>query len=293
MSHSLRGKTVFITGASRGIGRAIALRCAKDGANIAIVSKTTEPHPKLPGTIFTVAKEVEDAGGRALPLECDVRSEEQVRKAVEATVAKFGGIDILVNNASAIWFRPTLDVPMKKYDLMHQVNGRGTFLCSQACLPYLKKSAEQGRNPHILMLSPPLDMRPKWFAPAVAYAMSKYNMSMVALGLSEEVRSDGIAVNALWPRTAIATAAIEFISGPESLDGCRTVDIMSDAAHVIFTSDAKKCTGNFFIDDTLLRTRGVTDFSKYTVNPGKPLIIDFFVEAEDLGGDANTLRPKL
>jgi len=289
VSVSLRGKTVFITGASRGIGRAIALRVARDGANVVICAKTVQPHPKLPGTIFSVAKEVEEAGGRGLAIECDIRDENQVTKAVSQAVEVFGGIDILVNNASAIWFQPTLQTPMKRYDLMHSINGRGTFCCCQAALPHLKKSAQAGRNPHILNLSPPLDMQPKWFAPALGYAMSKFNMSLVALGLAEELKEDGVAVNALWPRTAIATAAIEFISGKETLNGCRTSDIMSDAAHAIFTSPSRQCTGNFFIDETLLRQRGVTDFNKYACAPGHPLVIDFFVD--DTEGGLQPLQP--
>jgi len=279
---SLLGKTLFITGASRGIGRAIALRAAKDGANVVIAAKTTVPHPKLPGTIFTVAKEIETAGGKALPVECDIRDESQVQKAVQAAVEKFGGIDILVNNASAIWFQPTLNTPMKRYDLMHQINGRGTFLCSQACIPHLKKSAEAGRNPHILMLSPPLDIKEKWFTPSLAYTMSKYNMSMVAYGLSAELRDDGIAVNTLWPKTAIATAAVEWLSGQEILKGCRSADIMSDAAYAILTSQARKCTGNFFIDESLLRSKGVKNFDKYALDLSQPLVLDFFVEDDSM-----------
>jgi len=292
---SLRGKTVFITGASRGIGRAIALRCAREGANVVIAAKTSQPHPKLPGTIHTVAAEVVAAGGHALPLECDVRVEEQVQRAVEAAVERFGGIDILVNNASAIWPRPIQDTPMKRYDLIHTVNGRATFLCSQVRLPYLERSARAGRNPHVLMISPPIGgiTDPRWFAGMVAYAMSKYNMSLVALGLAEELRPLGIAVNALWPRTAVATAAIEFISGAESLDGCRKPEIMADAAFYVLSSPASTTTGGFFIDDSVLLAAGVSRaaLEAYAVKPGAPLVLDYFVD--DDGSDMRALRSRM
>lgn len=281
---AFRGRTVFITGASRGIGHSIALRLAKDGANIAIIAKTAEPHPKLPGTIFSVAKEIEAAGGKALPLPTDIRNEDQVAAAVKKTVDTFGGIDILINNASAIWLKGTAETPMKRYDLMNQINARGTYCCSHLCLPYLKESAKKGRNPHILNLSPPLSMKPKWFKNHVAYTMAKYGMSMCVLGMSEEFKEDGIAVNALWPRTGIATAAIEWISGQDSLDTCRKVEIMSDAAYYILKRDAKNPanTGNFFIDDEVLLSEGYTDkdLDKYAVKPGTPLMIDFFLDEE-------------
>ena len=269
----LKGKTLFITGASRGIGKAIALRAAADGANIAIAAKTAEPHPKLPGTIYTAAEEIEAAGGRALPLITDVRSEEKVQAAVQKTVETFGGIDILVNNASAISLTPTLATPMKRFDLMHQVNVRGTFLCSQACLPFLK----QAHNPHILVLAPPLNMDKRWFAGHVAYTMSKYGMSMCVLGMAEEFRGDGIAVNALWPRTGIATAAMQMLGGKAVLDQCRTTDIMADSAHEILTRDSSSCSGNFFLDEDLLRSVGVEDMDVYSVVPGAQLVADFFV----------------
>ena len=271
---TLRGKTLFITGASRGIGKAIAVRAAQDGANIAIAAKTAEPHPKLPGTIYTAAQEVEAAGGKALPLVCDIRAEEQIAEAVKKTVAAFGGIDILVNNASAINLTPTLQTPMKRFDLMWGVNARGTVLCSQACIPHLKKSA----NPHILTLSPPLNMNPQWFKNHTAYTMSKYGMSMCVLGMAEELRDDGIAVNALWPRTVIATAALSMLGGMVNPDNCRTPEVLSDAAHVILTRDSRCCTGNFYIDEDVLHEAGVTDFGKYAVKPGEPLATDLFLD---------------
>lgn len=270
---NLRGKTLFITGASRGIGLAIGLRAARDGANVVIAAKTDKAHPKLPGTIYTAAAEIEAAGGRALPLVVDIRFEDQVYSAVEQAVLRFGGIDILVNNASAISLTGTLDTPMKRYDLMMGVNTRGTFLCSQACLPHLKKAA----NPHILMLSPPLDMRPKWFAPHVAYTMAKYGMSLCVLGMAEEFRTDGIAVNGLWPRTIIATAALQVIPGAEAERG-RTPEIVADAAWQILTRDSRSTTGNFFIDDEVLADAGITDLSRYAVSQGKPLRADVFVD---------------
>lgn len=271
---SLKGKTLFITGASRGIGLAIALRAARDGANIAIAAKTAEAHKHLPGTIYTAADEIEKAGGKALPLMVDIRSEELVQDAVEKTVARFGGIDICVNNASAISLTGTEATEMKRWDLMHQINARGTFLVSKTCIPYLRKAA----NPHVLMLSPPLDMSAKWFAPHVAYTMAKFGMSLCVLGMSEEFRGDGIAFNALWPRTAIATAAVEFaLGGDAMMKASRTPDILADAAQLILTKPARTFTGNFIIDDTFLWENGVTDFEKYRVDRSQKLIPDFFV----------------
>ena len=272
---TLKDKTLFITGASRGIGLAIALRAARDGANIAIAAKTAEPHPKLEGTIHTAAAAIEKAGGKALALTCDIRDEAQVADAVAKTVAAFGGIDICINNASAISLTRTADTDMKRYDLMHGVNGRGTFLVSRTCIPHLKKSA----NPHILMLSPPLDMRAKWFAPHVAYTIAKYNMSLCVLGLSAELARDGIAVNALWPRTTIATAAVNnLLGGDKLMRMSRTPDIMGEAAHLILTQPAKSFTGKFCIDDTTLHSLGgVSDFEAYRVDKSQPLAADFFV----------------
>ncbi len=271
---TLQGKTLFITGASRGIGLAIALRAARDGANIAIAAKTAEPHPKLEGTIYTAAKEIEKAGGKALPIACDIRFEEQVQAAVAQTVKHFGGLDICVNNASAISLSPSTATDMKRYDLMHGINARGTFLVSKTCIPHLKK----GKNPHILMLSPPLDMNVKWFTPHVAYSMAKFNMSIIALGLSGELKSDGIAVNTLWPRTTIATAAVKNLLGGDALMRMsRSPEIMADAAHLILTQDAKSFTGRFCIDDTLLYEHGARDFEKYRVDPSSDLAPDFFV----------------
>ena len=270
---NLGGKTLFITGASRGIGLAIGLRAARDGANVVIAAKTEKAHPKLLGTIYTAAAEIEAAGGRALPLVVDIRFEDQVYGAVEQAVSHFGGIDILVNNASAISLTGTMETPMKRYDLMMGVNTRGTFLCSQACLPHLKKAA----NPHILMLSPPLNMRAKWFSPHVAYTMAKYGMSMSVLGMAEEFRGAGIGVNALWPRTIISTAALQVIPGAEAEHG-RTPEIVADAAWQILTRDARSTTGNFFIDDEVLAAAGATDLSRYAVSPGKALREDLFVD---------------
>lgn len=270
---TLRNKTLFISGGSRGIGLAIARRAAADGANIAIAAKTDQPHPKLAGTIHTAAEEIEAAGGRALPIVCDIRDEAMVRAAVDQTAEHFGGIDICINNASAISLTNTLDTPMKRYDLMHQINTRGTYLVSRTCIPYLK----QADNPHVLNLAPPLDMRAKWFGPHVAYTMAKYGMSMCVLGMAAEFADDGIAFNALWPRTAIATAAIELIAGKEGLRGCRKPEIMADAAHAILTRDAKSFTGQFCLDDLILHEQGVTDFSHYAVDPTQPLMPDFFV----------------
>lgn len=270
----LKDKTLFITGASRGIGLAIAKRAAADGARIAIAAKTTKPHPKLSGTIHSAAEEIEAAGGTALALKVDIRDEAQVAAAVEKTVEKFGGIDICINNASAIQLTGTLETEMKRYDLMHQVNGRGTFLVSKACLPHLLKAD----NPHILNISPPLDLSVKWFAPHVAYTMAKYAMSLCVLGMAAEFRERGVAVNALWPRTAIATAAIaNIVGGDDMMKACRTPQILADAAHVILTRPAREFTGNFCIDDTLLAANGVTDFDQYRVDPSHDLAPDFFV----------------
>jgi citronellol/citronellal dehydrogenase len=271
---SLRGKTLFITGASRGIGLAIALRAARDGANVAIVAKTTEPHPKLEGTIFTAAKEIEAAGGKALPIACDIRNDDQVAAAVAKTVETFGGIDICVNNASAINLTGTEQLDMKRYDLMHGINTRGTFLVSKLCIPHLKKAA----NPHVLNLSPPLNMETRWFAPHVAYTMAKFGMSMCVLGMAGEFKSAGIAFNALWPRTTIATAAISnLLGGQQMMKASRKPEIMGDAAYVIFNRPARECTGNFFIDDEVLISSGKTDLSEYAVDPSQKLMPDFFV----------------
>lgn len=270
---TLAGKTLFITGASRGIGLAIALRAARDGANVAIAAKSGVPNPKLPGTIHTAAAEVEAAGGKALALKTDIRDEEQVHAAAAQAAEHFGGIDIVVNNASAIWLAGTEDTPMKRFDLMHQVNTRGTFLVTQACLPYLKKAA----NPHVLMLSPPPNLDPKWFAPHTAYTIAKYGMSLCVLGMSAEFAPLGIAVNALWPRTVIATAAIGMIDGVKP-EHCRTPDIVADAAHAILTRPARDYTGHFAIDDEVLREAGVTDFGHYAVRPGSHLLPDLFLD---------------
>jgi len=273
-NRSLKGKTLFITGASRGIGLAIGLRAARDGANIVIAAKTAEPHPKLPGTIHTAAADIEKAGGRALACVVDVRSEDQIKSAVDAAVAKFGGIDVLVNNASAISLTGTVETPMKRYDLMHHINTRGTYACSQACIPHLLKA----ENPHVLNLSPPLDMKEKWFAPHTAYTMAKFGMSMCVLGMAGEFRQAGIAFNALWPRTVIATAAVQnLLGGDATIRGSRSPEIMADAAYEIVTRPSRQCTGNFFIDDELLKSAGITDLGKYQTVPGAELIPDFFV----------------
>jgi citronellol/citronellal dehydrogenase len=275
---TLAGKAIFITGGSRGIGLAIALKAAKDGASIAIAAKTAEAHPQLPGTIFTAAKEIEAAGGTALPIQCDIRDEAAILAAVEQAAGAFGGLDILINNASAINLTPTEKTPAKRFDLMFDVNVRGTFLTSQAVVPYLKKSAAAGRNPHILTLSPPLSMKPKWFKNHVAYTMSKYGMSMCVLGMAEEFKRDGIGVNALWPRTAIDTAALQMIPGVDT-DFCRTPEILADAAYLILNRDGKDCSGNFFVDDELLASVGVTDLEKYSVKPGTTdFLLDFFLD---------------
>lgn len=270
---TLSGKTLFISGASRGIGKAIALRAARDGANVVIAAKTAEPHPRLPGTVFSAAEEIEAAGGKALPCIVDIRFEDQVKAAVEKAVETFGGIDILVNNASAISLTSTLATTMKRYDLMHQVNTRGTFLCSQACLPHLLKAD----NPHILNLSPPLNMETKWFAPHVAYTMAKFGMSMCVLGMAGEFKDKGVGVNALWPKTAINTAAIRMILGPEGGNGARKPTIMADAAHWILNQSSKEVTGNFFIDEEVLSSAGTSDLDQYAVVPGNDLLPDFFV----------------
>ncbi|GAB4172434.1 MAG: NAD(P)-dependent oxidoreductase [Wenzhouxiangellaceae bacterium] len=271
---SLAGKTLFITGASRGIGEAIALRAAADGAKVAIAAKTDRPHPKLPGTIHTVAEKIEAAGGQALPLKVDIRDEQAVADAMQRTAEHFGGIDILINNASAIWLAPTPEVPIKRYDLMMSVNVRGTFVCSQAAYPYLKRSD----NAHILNLSPPLNMNPRWFAPHVAYTISKYGMSMCVLGMAEEFRPDRIAVNALWPRTVIATAALAMLGGLVKPEQCRRPEIIADAAHAILTRPASEYTGHFAIDEQVLAEEGITDLDRYAVSPGTPLATDLFID---------------
>ena len=271
---SLAGKRIFITGGSRGIGLEIAKRAARDGALIAIAAKTADPHPLLPGTIFTAAQEIEAAGGKALPIQCDIRDEEQIQASIAKAVAEFGGLDILINNASAINLTPTLETPAKRYDLMFDINVRGTFLTSQAAIPHLKESS----NPHILTLSPPLSMKDKWFKNHVAYTMSKYGMSMCVLGMSAEFRREGVAVNALWPMTAIETAALKMIPGIDT-NFCRKPEIMADAAYVILNKDSKSTTGNFFVDEEVLRESGVSDFDSYSVVPGtKDLLKDFFLD---------------
>jgi len=275
---SLSGKTIFISGASRGIGLEIAKRAAQDGASVALIAKTDQPNPKLPGTIHTAAAEIEAAGGKALPIAGDIRDEAQVQAAAKRAADHFGGIDILINNASAISLTGTLETPMKRFDLMFGVNVRGTYCCSQACLPYLKQSASAGRNPHILTLSPPLNMNPRWFKNHVAYTMAKYGMSMCVLGMAEEFRGDGIAVNALWPRTVINTAALAMIPGVDP-KLCRTPAILADAAYAILNRDARKHTGNFYLDDEVLAAEGVKDLDQYAVVPGtKKFIPDLFLD---------------
>jgi citronellol/citronellal dehydrogenase len=271
---SLHGRTLFISGASRGIGKAIALRAAADGANVVVAAKTAEPHPKLPGTIYTAAEEIEAAGGRALPVQMDIRDEAQVYAAVAAGVERFGGIDVLVNNASAISLTGTLETPMKKFDLMWGVNARGTFLCSQACIPHLRRSP----NPHVLTLSPPLNLNPRWFAHSLAYTISKYGMSMCVLGMAEELKADGIAINALWPRTAILTAALQALGGVVRPELCRKPEIVADAAYLILTRDSRCCTGNFYLDDEVLAAAGITDLERYAIQPGHELFPDFFLD---------------
>ncbi len=276
MPASLKQKTILITGASRGIGKAIALRAAKDGANIVVVAKTAEPHPRLPGTIHTVAEEIQAAGGQALPVQVDIRDEKQISDMVEKTRNTFGGLDVLINNASAINLTDTLNTPMRRFDLMFSVNVRGTFACSQACLPLLLESD----NPHILNLAPPLNMEPVWFKDHVAYTMAKYGMSMCVLGMAEEFRDRGVAVNALWPRTVIATSALILLGGAVQPQNCRKPDIVADAAHEILIRDSKRCTGQFLIDEQVLREAGVEDFDQYAVDPAQPLLADLFVAGE-------------
>jgi citronellol/citronellal dehydrogenase len=276
---TLAGRTLFITGASRGIGLAIARRAARDGANIVIAAKTEAPHPKLPGTIHTAAAEIEAAGGRALAVAVDIRDETAVARAVGAAVERFGGIDVLVNNASAISLTGTAATPLKRFDLMMGVNVRGTYACSQACLPHLIAAAAAGRNPHILTLAPPLNMRARWFKDHVAYTIAKYGMSMCVLGMAEEFKPLAVAVNALWPRTVIATSAMAMIPGmSERLENCRTPEILADAAHAVLTRDARAATGNFYIDEDVLAEEGVTDLTRYAVKPGAPLLPDIFLD---------------
>lgn len=273
----LRGKTLFITGASRGIGLAIALRAARDGANIVVAAKSSVANPKLPGTIFEAAAAIAAAGGQALALRCDIREEDDVQAAVAQTVERFGGIDALVNNASAIWLRGTLDTPMKRFDLMQQVNSRGSFLCAQACLPHLLKAA----NPHILTLAPPPNLDRKWWAPHTGYTLAKMGMSFVTLGLAAEFGPRGVAVNALWPRTVIATDALKMIPGV-AVAGCRTPEILADAAHAVLVTPSRELNGRFLVDEALLRERGVSDFSGYAVDPTQPLLPDLFLDDPEL-----------
>jgi citronellol/citronellal dehydrogenase len=271
---SLRGKTLFITGASRGIGLAIGLRAARDGANVVVAAKTEHPHPRLPGTIYTAVEEINKAGGRGLATACDIRFEEQVQTAIDRAVATFDGIDIVVNNASAIHLAGTLDIPMKRYDLMQAINTRGTFLVSKLCLPHLVKAV----NPHILNISPPLSFETRWFAPHLAYSMAKYGMSLCVLGMAGEFREQGIAVNALWPKTVIATAAVQnLLGGNDVAKRSRKPEVMADAAHVILTRNSRECTGNYFVDEDVLRESGVTEFDSYAMMPGSELLLDFFV----------------
>lgn len=278
-NRSLAGKTLFITGASRGIGKAIALRAAQDGANIVVTGKTTEPHAKLSGTIFTAAEEIEQQGGSALACACDVRDDAQVNDAVQQAVTKFGSIDIVINNASAIFLSGTLQTPMKRFDLMHQVNVRATYMVSQTCLPILKAAP----NPHILNLAPPIKMDARWFAPTLAYTLAKYGMSMCVAGMSQEFVAAGIAVNALWPKTGIATAAVEnMLGGKAAIAACRRPEIVADAAWAILTQDSRSLTGQFLIDEDVLAAEGVTDFEQYAVQPGTPLMPDFFLGEPDL-----------
>ena len=274
MRTTLQGKTLFVTGASRGIGLAIALRAARDGANIVVAAKTERPDPRLPGTIHTAVEEINKAGGNGLACACDIRFEEQVQSSVEKAVATFGGIDVLINNASAIHLSGTLETPMKRYDLMHDINTRGTFLCSQACLPHLLKAS----NPHILNISPPLNLETRWFAPHVAYTMAKFGMSLCVLGMSGEFKERGVAVNALWPKTVIATAAVQnLLGGGDVVKRSRQPGIMADAAYLLLTRSSRECTGNFFVDEDVLRQAGINELDKYSVTPGSDLIPDFFV----------------
>ena len=284
---SLAGKTLFITGASRGIGLAIALRAAREGANVAVIAKTTEPHPKLPGTIYTASEEIETAGGQALPIVCDIRFEEQVVEAVRKTIERFGGIDACVNNASAISLTPTVDTDMKRYDLMNQINARGTFVCSKVTIPYLAKA----ENPHILNMAPPLDMKPRWFAGHVAYAMAKFGMSMCTLDMAQELKGQRIAVNSLWPLTAIDTAAVRNVLGGDAMARVsRKPDVVADAAVEILNRPSTSCTGNFFIDEEVLREAGVTDFARYAVDPNSTLISDFFVPDDVIARSSTPLQ---
>ena len=284
---SLKGKTLFITGASRGIGLAIALRAARDGANIAVAAKTAEPHPKLPGTIHTAAAEIERAGGRALPLVVDVRDEANVMAAARQCAEAFGGIDICINNASAINLAPTEQIDMRRYDLIQQINTRGTFVTTRACVPFLKRAP----NPHVLTLSPPLDLNPRWFAAHLAYSLSKYGMSLCMLGMAEEYAQAGIACNALWPRTTIATAAVEFaLGGPAMMRRSRKPEIVADAAHVILSRPARECSGRFFIDDSVLYEAGVHDLSAYSVEPGGALLADLFIARDSPAPPGVTLE---
>lgn len=274
MDNNLAGKTLFITGASRGIGKAIALRAARDGANVVVAAKTYRKHPSLPGTIHSTVEEINAVGGNGLAIRLDVRDEDAVDSAVEQAVSHFGGLDILVNNASAIMLKGTCELPMKRYDLMFSVNVRGSYVMSRACIPHLRKSG----NPHVLNLSPPLNLNPDWFKDHVAYTMAKYGMSMCVLGMAEEFRGDGIAFNGLWPRTVIATAAINMLDGMVRPENCRTEEIMADAAHAILCQNARHCTGNFFLDEDVLRATGVRTFEKYSVKPGEPLMKDLFLD---------------
>lgn len=286
-SRSLHGKTILITGGTRGIGRAIGLRAARDGANVAVLGKTTEPHPNLPGTIHDSADEMTEVGGKGLAIACDIRFDDQAEAAVKKVASEFGGIDILVNNASAIFLSSTLETPMKRFDLMHQVNTRGTFLMSQLCLPHLVKSD----NPHILNLAPPADLDPGWFAPTLAYTMAKYGMSLCVLGLSREFARQGVAVNALWPKTGIATAAVgNLLGGEAALKRCRKPEIVADAAWNILTRNSRECTGQFFIDEAVLRAEGETDFDQYAVSPGSGLMPDFFLGEPDFDQLRQMLR---
>jgi len=278
-TRTLAGRTLFVTGATRGIGLAIAVRAARDGANVAFIGKTDTPHPKLPGTIHDAARAIEAAGGHALPIACDLRDEAAVEAAVAATAARFGGIDVLVNNASAISLAGTLETPAKRFDLMMGVNARGTYVASRACLPHLLAAAKAGRNPHVLTLAPPPTLDPRWYANHVAYTLAKVGMSLVTLGMAEEFRAQGVAFNALWPRTVIATAAIAMIPGAEAAQQrMRKPEIVADAAHAIVTRDARACTGRFLIDEDVLREEGVADFARYAVQPGQPLLPDLFLE---------------
>ena len=270
----LQGRTLFITGASRGIGKAIGLRAARDGANVVVAAKTAAPHPTLPGTIYTAAEEMQRAGGRALPVLMNVRDETQIARAVELAAGEFGGIDILVNNASALYLTGTRDTPAKRFDLMHNVAARGTFLCTQHCLPHLERST----NPHVLNIAPPLNFEARWFQPHLAYSLAKYGMSLCVLGMAEEFRAQGVAVNALWPRTVIYTAAVAMLQGMVKPENCRTSEIVADAAHAILTRDSRTCSGHFFIDEEILQEEGVTDFSPYAVDPNGRLLPDLFLD---------------